>query len=60
MADADSSKEKREVVYRHSGAVRVTHWVNVVALLVLLMSGCKSSMPTPPSISDRNRISTIR
>ena len=39
MADADSSKEKREVVYRHSGAVRVTHWVNVVALLVLLMSG---------------------
>src|SRR6185295_10838482 len=31
--------EKREVVYRHSGAVRVTHWVNVVALLVLLMSG---------------------
>ena len=60
MADADSSKEKREVVYRHSGAVRVTHWVNVVALLVLLMSGCKSSMPTLPSISDRNRISTIR
>src|SRR4026207_29913 len=39
MADADSSKEKREAVYRHSGAVRVTHWVNVVALLVLLMSG---------------------
>src|SRR3990170_8261442 len=39
MADADSSMEKREVVYRHSGAVRVTHWVNVVALLVLLMSG---------------------
>src|SRR4030042_3113859 len=39
MADTDSSIEKREVVYRHSGAVRVTHWVNVVALLVLLMSG---------------------
>ena len=39
MVDADSLKEKREVVYRHSGAVRVTHWVNVVALLVLLMSG---------------------
>jgi thiosulfate reductase cytochrome b subunit len=31
--------EKREVVYRHSGAVRATHWVNVIALLVLLMSG---------------------
>ena len=39
MAHADSSNEKREVVYRHSGAVRVTHWVNVVALFVLLMSG---------------------
>jgi len=30
---------KQEVIYRHSGAVRATHWVNVVALLVLLMSG---------------------
>ena len=30
---------RQEVIYRHSGAVRVTHWVNVVALLVLLMSG---------------------
>jgi thiosulfate reductase cytochrome b subunit len=29
----------QEVIYRHSGAVRVTHWVNVIALLVLLMSG---------------------
>jgi thiosulfate reductase cytochrome b subunit len=30
---------QKEVIYRHSGAVRVTHWVNVIALLVLLMSG---------------------
>ena len=30
---------RQEVIYRHSGTVRVTHWVNVVALLVLLMSG---------------------
>jgi len=29
----------QEIIYRHSGAVRVTHWVNVIALLVLLMSG---------------------
>lgn len=29
----------REVIYRHSGAVRVTHWVNALVLLVLLMSG---------------------
>lgn len=31
--------EKNEVIYRHSGAVRLTHWINVLALLVLLMSG---------------------
>ena len=30
---------RQEVIYRHSGAVRATHWINVVALLVLLMSG---------------------
>ena len=30
---------KQEAVYRHSGLVRVTHWVNAVVLLVLLMSG---------------------
>lgn len=29
----------REVIYRHSRAVRVTHWVNALVLLVLLMSG---------------------
>lgn len=28
-----------EVIYRHTGVVRATHWINVVALLVLLMSG---------------------
>lgn len=31
--------EQREVIYRHSGPVRVTHWINVAVLLVLLMSG---------------------
>jgi hypothetical protein len=30
---------KQEAVYRHSGFVRVTHWVNALVLLVLLMSG---------------------
>lgn len=29
----------REVIYRHSGAVRLTHWINALVLLVLLMSG---------------------
>lgn len=28
-----------EVVYRHSRTVRLTHWINVLILLVLLMSG---------------------
>jgi thiosulfate reductase cytochrome b subunit len=28
-----------EVIYRHSGTVRVTHWINALVLLVLLMSG---------------------
>ena len=30
---------KREIVYRHSGTVRITHWINAIVLLVLLMSG---------------------
>jgi thiosulfate reductase cytochrome b subunit len=30
---------KREVIYRHAGAVRITHWINALVLLVLLMSG---------------------
>jgi thiosulfate reductase cytochrome b subunit len=29
----------REVVYRHTLAVRITHWINVVVLSLLLMSG---------------------
>ncbi|ODA67826.1 hypothetical protein A7A08_00992 [Methyloligella halotolerans] len=29
----------KEFIYRHSGWVRSTHWINVLALLVLLMSG---------------------
>jgi thiosulfate reductase cytochrome b subunit len=28
-----------EVIYRHTGAVRATHWINALCLLVLLMSG---------------------
>lgn len=30
---------QRELVYRHALMVRVTHWVNALCLLVLLMSG---------------------
>jgi thiosulfate reductase cytochrome b subunit len=31
--------ERREIIFRHSAAVRVTHWLNALVLLVLLMSG---------------------
>ena len=30
---------RQEVIYRHSGMVRATHWINALVLLVLLMSG---------------------
>src|SRR6476646_9117577 len=32
---------RREIVYRHSVIVRVTHWMNVLCLTLLLMSGLK-------------------
>ena len=32
-------RPKREVIYRHSVAVRVTHWINVLCLTLLLLSG---------------------
>ncbi len=31
----------REIMYRHSIAVRITHWVNVACLALLLMSGLR-------------------
>jgi len=31
--------DKREIIYRHARVVRVTHWINALVLLVLLMSG---------------------
>src|ERR1700753_2222287 len=30
---------RQTLIYRHSVVVRITHWVNVVCLTVLLMSG---------------------
>jgi thiosulfate reductase cytochrome b subunit len=32
---------RREIIYRHSVLVRVTHWMNVLCLTLLLMSGLK-------------------
>ena len=31
----------REVIYRHTLVVRLTHWINVLCLTLLLMSGLK-------------------
>jgi thiosulfate reductase cytochrome b subunit len=38
-AEETNPKRKGEVIYRHSATVRMTHWVNALVLLVLLMSG---------------------
>src|SRR5882724_8471862 len=40
-AGAQVFPERREVIYRHALVVRVTHWINVLCLTLLLMSGLK-------------------
>jgi len=35
----DQGAPQREVIHRHSLAVRLTHWINVLCLALLLMSG---------------------
>jgi thiosulfate reductase cytochrome b subunit len=35
------AKPAREVMYRHSVAVRLTHWINALVLVLLLMSGLR-------------------
>ena len=37
--DAQANNNRGEVIYRHTATVRITHWVNALVLLVLLMSG---------------------
>jgi thiosulfate reductase cytochrome b subunit len=37
--DAPSPSPAREVIYRHTVAVRVTHWINLFCISLLLMSG---------------------
>src|SRR4051812_31390561 len=32
-------RAKREFIYRHTVAVRLTHWINVLSLTLLLLSG---------------------
>jgi thiosulfate reductase cytochrome b subunit len=39
VAGAQDTPPRREVIYRHAAVVRVTHWINVLCLTLLLMSG---------------------
>src|SRR6266487_155743 len=36
---APAALPQREVIYRHTVVVRLTHWINVLCLTLLLMSG---------------------
>jgi thiosulfate reductase cytochrome b subunit len=40
-AVGEAAPARREVIYRHTLPVRVTHWINVLCLTLLLMSGLK-------------------
>jgi len=39
MTDKPGAKPAKLLVYRHAGVTRLTHWINVLALSFLLMSG---------------------
>jgi thiosulfate reductase cytochrome b subunit len=41
LAGTQEAFAKREVIYRHAAAVRVTHWINVLCVTLLLMSGLR-------------------
>lgn len=38
-AGEPAAKRQREVIYRHTFVVRLTHWINALILLLLLISG---------------------
>jgi thiosulfate reductase cytochrome b subunit len=41
VAGTQDISPAREVIYRHAAVVRVTHWINVLCLTLLLMSGLR-------------------
>jgi len=41
VAPPVSARPAREVIYRHSLIVRLTHWINVLAISLLIMSGAQ-------------------
>ena len=48
-AAAPAPKGLREVIYRHTVLVRITHWINALAIFFMIGSGLTSSTPTPRS-----------
>jgi thiosulfate reductase cytochrome b subunit len=40
-AQAQAPIRKREIIFRHSIVVRLTHWINVLCLVLLLLSGLR-------------------
>ena len=40
-AGVQAAPAQREIIYRHTVVVRVTHWINVFCLALLLMSGLR-------------------
>jgi thiosulfate reductase cytochrome b subunit len=41
IAGTQDAAPRREVIYRHALVVRATHWINVLCLALLLMSGLR-------------------
>jgi thiosulfate reductase cytochrome b subunit len=41
QSDAEAAAPQREVMYRHTVMVRLTHWLNVLIIAVLLASGLR-------------------
>jgi ABC-type enterochelin transport system ATPase subunit len=39
MPERSNMMHDKKIIYRHSWPVRLTHWINALVLLVLLMSG---------------------
>jgi cytochrome b subunit of formate dehydrogenase len=39
LAGAPDASPGREVIYRHAIVVRLTHWINLLCVTLLLMSG---------------------
>src|SRR5258705_1804057 len=48
-APVRAAPARREIIYRHTVAVRLTHWINLLCLTLLLMSGL-ALFHVPPAL----------